>query len=49
MHRLMEMVRNHRVDLKALLTHTFQLDDIVKAYKFFEERSDGVVKVAIKP
>jgi alcohol dehydrogenase len=49
MRRLIEMVRNHRVDLKALLTHTFQLDDIVKAYKFFEERSDGVVKVAIKP
>src|SRR5579884_2098257 len=49
MRRLMELVRTNRVDLKALLTHEFPLDDIVKAYKFFEQRSDGVVKVAIKP
>ncbi len=49
MRRLMELVRNNRVDLKALLTHTFPLDDIVKAYKFFEQRSEGVVKVAIRP
>jgi threonine dehydrogenase-like Zn-dependent dehydrogenase len=45
----MELVRNKRVDLRVLLTHAFPLDDIVKAYKFFEQRSDGVVKVAIKP
>jgi len=49
MRRLMELVRNNRVDLRDLLTHAFPLDDIVKAYKFFEQRSDGVVKVAIKP
>ncbi|HEX3321302.1 MAG TPA: alcohol dehydrogenase catalytic domain-containing protein [Terriglobales bacterium] len=49
MHRLMELVRNNRVDLRALLTHAFPLEDIVKAYKFFEQRSDGVVKVAIRP
>jgi alcohol dehydrogenase len=42
-------VRNSRVDLKALLTHTFPLEDIVKAYKYFEQRSDEVVKVALKP
>ena len=49
MRRLIELVRNNRVDLTALLTHTFPLEDIVKAYQFFEQRSDGVVKVAIKP
>jgi alcohol dehydrogenase len=49
MRRLMELVRNNRVDLKPLLTHAFPLDDIVEAYKFFEQRSDGVVKVAIRP
>jgi alcohol dehydrogenase len=47
MRRLIELVRHNRVDLKPLLTHT--LDDIVKAYAFFEQRTDGVVKVAIKP
>jgi threonine dehydrogenase-like Zn-dependent dehydrogenase len=49
MRRLIDLVRNGRVDLKPLLTHTFPLDDIVSAYKFFEQRSDGVVKVAIRP
>ncbi len=49
MRRLMELVRTNRVNLRDLLTHEFPLDDIVKAYKFFEQRSDGVVKVAIKP
>ncbi len=49
MRRLMELVRNGRVDLKPLLTHTFPLDEIVRAYKFFGERSDGVVKIAIRP
>jgi alcohol dehydrogenase len=49
MRRLIELVRHNRVDLKPLLTHTFPLDDIVKAYAFFEQRTDGVVKVAIKP
>jgi alcohol dehydrogenase len=49
MGRLMELVRANRVDLKPLLTHAFPLEDIVKAYKLFEQRSDGVVKIAIKP
>lgn len=39
----MELVRTNRVDLTALLTHAFPLDDIAKAYRFFEQRSDGVV------
>ena len=49
MRRLMEMVRNGRVDLTPLLTHTFSLDEIAEAYKLFGERRDGVMKVAIKP
>jgi alcohol dehydrogenase len=49
MRRLIELVRNRRVELSPLLTHTFPLDDIVNAYKFFEQRRDGVIKVAIKP
>ena len=49
MRRLMELVRFGRVDLTPLLTHTFSLDQIVEAYELFEERRDGVMKVAIKP
>jgi threonine dehydrogenase-like Zn-dependent dehydrogenase len=49
MRRLMEVVRHGRVDLTPLLTHSFPLDRIGEAYKLFGERSDGVLKVAIRP
>lgn len=49
MRRLMEMVKNNRVDLSPLITHSFALDDIKEAYRVFGERLDGVMKIAIKP
>lgn len=49
MRRLMEVVRHGRVDLTPLLTHTFPLDEIKKAYDLFGKRAEGVIKVAIKP
>jgi threonine dehydrogenase-like Zn-dependent dehydrogenase len=47
MRRLVDMVRGGRVDLTPLLTHRFDLDHILDAYKLFGERRDGVIKVAI--
>jgi alcohol dehydrogenase len=49
MRRLMELVRYRGVDLAPMLTHSFSLDEIVKAYHFFGERQEGVIKVAIRP
>lgn len=49
MQRLIEMVRHGRLDLQPLITHHFTLDQIVEAYRFFGERRDGVMKVAITP
>jgi alcohol dehydrogenase len=49
MRRLMELVRQGRLDLTPLLTHTFSLDRITEAYKLFGERREAVIKVAIKP
>jgi len=49
MRRLMEMVRNKRLDLTPMLTHSFALKDIQEAYAVFGERRDGVIKVAIRP
>jgi threonine dehydrogenase-like Zn-dependent dehydrogenase len=49
MRRLMEVVRNGRVDLTPLLTHTFPLEKINDAYDLFGSRRDGVLKVAIEP
>jgi alcohol dehydrogenase len=49
MRRLMELVRQGRLDLTPLLTHTFSLDRITEAYQLFGERREGAIKVAIKP
>jgi len=49
MRRLLEVVRAGRVDLTPLLTHTFSLDEIEKAYEIFGGRKEGVLKVAIRP
>ena len=35
--------------LTPLLTHTFPLARIKEAYDLFEQRQDGVIKVAIRP
>lgn len=49
MRRLMSMVQTKRFDPTPLLTHSFKLDQIVEAYDLFGSRSDGVLKVAIRP
>jgi alcohol dehydrogenase len=49
MRRLMNMVQSGRFDPTPLITHTFSLQDIGKAYQLFGDRSDGVLKVAIRP
>ena len=48
MRRLMELVRNRRIDLTPLLTHTFFLDQIVDAYTLFKEQRENVLKVLIR-
>lgn len=49
MRRLMEVVKQKRVDLTPLITHRFSLDDIQEGYRIFGDRLEGVMKVAIKP
>jgi len=49
MRRLMEVIRQKRVDLTPLITHRFSLDDIGEGYRIFGDRLEGVMKVAIKP
>lgn len=49
MRRLMNVVASGRVDLKPLVTHRFNLDQIVEAYELFANQRDGVLKVAITP
>jgi threonine dehydrogenase-like Zn-dependent dehydrogenase len=49
MRRLIETVRQGRVDLTPLLTHSFPLSRIQDAYALFAERREGVIKVSIRP
>ena len=49
MRRLLTLVQSGRFDPTPLITHRFSLDEIPQAYQLFGERSDGVLKVAIKP
>jgi threonine dehydrogenase-like Zn-dependent dehydrogenase len=48
MRRLMRLVETERINLRPLLTHTFALKDILEAYRLFESRERGVLKVAIR-
>jgi alcohol dehydrogenase len=48
MRRLMRLVEAHRIDLTPLLSHTFTLDQIDRAYELFGSRQDKSLKVAIR-
>lgn len=49
MRRLMSVIESGRVDLSAMVTHRFKLDEIEAAYDLFANQRDGVFKVAITP
>lgn len=49
MRRLMNVIASGRINLEALITHSFTLDQIEEAYTLFGNQKDGVLKVAIKP
>lgn len=48
MRRLMQLVATQRINLRPLLTHTFDLDHIAEAYQLFASRERGVLKIAIR-
>lgn len=46
---LPSLVQSARFDPTPLITHWLSPDEIPEAYQLFGERSDEVLKVAIKP
>ncbi len=48
MRRLMRVIQDGRVDLSSLVTHKYDLQDIVAGYDLFANQRDGVLKIAIK-
>lgn len=48
MRRLMDVIAQGRLDLTAMVTHRFKLDNIAEAYELFSHQRDGVLKVAVE-
>ena len=46
---ILELIRQGKIDTTPLITHRFHLEDIEEAYRLFEEKRDGVIKIAIVP
>lgn len=45
----MKLIEERKIDTTPLITHTFPLSEIEKAYDLFENRKGGVIKIAIRP
>ena len=45
---ILRLIELGRIDTTPLVTHRFALNEIEKAYRIFENREDGVIKVAIR-
>ena len=46
---ILRLIVQGKLDTTPLITHTFPLQQVEQAYALFEERRDGVIKVALKP
>lgn len=46
---ILRLIEQKKIDTTPLLTHTFPLREIEQVYDIFENRKEGVIKVAIRP
>lgn len=46
---ILRLIAEGQIDTTPLITHRFPLDRIDEAYRLFESKSGGVIKVAIEP
>ena len=44
---ILSLIADGKIDTTPLITHRFALKDIEKAYDIFENKLDGVIKIAI--
>ncbi|MDO4671817.1 MAG: alcohol dehydrogenase [Porphyromonadaceae bacterium] len=45
--KILKLIEGGKIDTTPLITHHFKLTEIEKAYDIFENKKDGVIKVAI--
>lgn len=46
---LMNLIKNKSIDISPLITHRKSLDEIEEAFKIFENRTEDVLKILVKP
>ena len=44
---LVKLISDGKINTDFLITHRYKLEDIIEAYKFFESKSDGCLKIAV--
>ena len=45
---ILKLIEQGKIDTPPLITHTFSLAQIDEAYRIFENKEDGVIKVAVE-
>ena len=45
---ILSFIEQGLIDTTSLITHRYNLEDIDEAYKVFENKVDGVIKIAVK-
>lgn len=46
---ILDLIAAGKLDARPLITHSFPLEEAMEAYALFEQRRDGVMKVALRP
>ena len=46
---ILTLIGQGKIDTTPLITHRFSLENIEEAYRIFENRLDGVIKIAVTP
>ncbi len=46
---ILRLIEAGKIDTTPLITHRYKLTDIAEAYHLFENKLDGVIKVAVEP
>ena len=46
---ILRLIEAGKIDTTALITHRYKLENIEEAYHLFENKLDGVIKVALEP
>ena len=45
---ILSLIEQGKIDTTPLITHRYSLEEIEEAYRMFENREEGVIKIAVK-